>query len=121
MNKAIIKKQKFLFVTKNSNNKNLSILSAFLTIDAINDIPGIMEWFYNPDKYYCPTEIYYADFAEDGKNVIIGFNFKKGHEITIPKDIFIQIIHEWDKIIKTEPNKIIITEENGKYSFDAEY
>ena len=41
--------------------------------------------------------------------------------LIIPKDTFIQTIHEWDRIIKTKPKKIIITEENGKYTFDAEY
>ncbi len=120
MSKVIMKAQEYLFDIQLLDSKKLYQLASFLDATR-DDIEGVIEWFYSPDKYHCPTEFYYADFTEDGENVIIGFEYKEGDEIIIPKNTFIQIIHKWENLLKTKPQKIIITEENGKYSFDAEY
>ena len=122
MNKAIIKKYgTHLYGAEkiNSKNEEFKNLVAFIVLDIIDDTEGTLEALNEPEKYCFPGEFFSADL--EGENVIIEPYLEGTATITIPRDKFIQIIHEWDKIIKTEPKKIIITEENGKYSFDAEY
>ena len=110
---------KKLIEVEKCNNKTLKILIGFL-IDTIGKTNDIIEWI-NDHKNLndSPTETYYAE--KINKNISIGALAFEGPTITIPKNTFTEIIHEWENLLKTKPQKIIITEENGKYTFDAEY
>ena len=120
MEKAIIKRiESYDYRILEASSNEIEMLASFISGDIADDIEGTFEALNEPEKYCFPGEFFSADIK--GENVIIEPYLIGTTTITIPRDKFIQIIHEWDKIIKTKPKKIIITEENGKYTFDAEY
>ena len=120
MKKVIIKRRsENSFLINNNKQNNLQTLSLFLTEDLGEDISGALLWLYNPKKWSSPGELFWEEFINN--NVKISPMYFELPSLTISKDTFLHIIHEWHRIIKTEPKKIIITEKNGKYSFDAEY
>ena len=118
-NVEIKKFKENIFKIKRKKKDSLKTLASFLAWDIIDNSKYVLIWYHNPKKWSCPGEIFDTEIV--GNEIKISTDSFDLPSLTISKDTFLHIIHEWDRIIKTEPKKIIITEENGKYSFDAEY
>ena len=115
----IIRHNYYDYRVSSFSSPEIEMLGDFLANDIVEDIDGALEAITEPEKYCFPGELFLA--SVDNNEVVISPELAGTMTIKIPKDTFVEIIKKWDRIIKTNPKKIIITEEKGKYNFDAEY
>lgn len=84
--------------------------------DSYEDTESNATWLekYWPNDYTCKITFgSLSDMAQTPKGKI--YAPKEERTITILKDNIIELLKSWEQLLKTRPNKIMITEENGIY------
>ncbi|MBT3455437.1 hypothetical protein HN446_00020 [bacterium] len=118
--KVIISKDKSGFYDIIScDSESMETLSNYLIEDVLEYYEGVLEWFYEPDKYSSIGELF--DTEHIGNNVVISHEFGPGPICTISKNNFLKVINKWHEIMQKKPKKITITQEGDDFFFDVEY
>ena len=61
----------------------------------------------------------------ENNHIVVKFEYADDPDnaecFSLAKKIFLNILDEWEKVCKEKPKEVIITEENGKYTFEKKF
>lgn len=119
------------YYPRTTDDYGMEILAYWLAHDVKNSTDGWIEWLNNDDyedtdsnatwleKEITPQgdqEIIFGSLANMINNTKKGkYNVKESDILRISKEKVIEILNTWKQLLKTRPDQIMITEENGIY------
>lgn len=100
-----------------SSNQQLFILGLFLTDDYQRNPNFFKNWLNN---YNQNTGGNVTILIKENQNIIIGWDISDTF-LKLEKEIFLNLLNEWDKILKEKPDEVTITWDGKEVRFDKKF
>ena len=99
-----------------SNSLSLSTLGNFLATDDVDDVHEIIELIYSNKNEYLGMNA--TDFKTEQNQVVIHHFYLQFQPFITTKEHMLTILHRWEQFLKSSYKELIITEDEGKFSFE---
>ena len=119
MSCLIIKRRQEDLDVADYSDKEMQTLGDFLIHDLRDDLEGVLEWFYEPEKHGCIGEAFYEEHV--GNNIKIVADYFGTPDFIVSQKNFLKIVHEWCTIYKKKPQFVKITQDGNEFKFEARY
>jgi hypothetical protein len=104
------------YCAKNASNIEMNILGNFLTDDASYDPSAFKEYALNDWEKYTSSNATALE-KENGYILLMDLNAEEENStiLKMTRDQFMQILTNWEKILKLKPQEVIIKHEQDQF------